>query len=82
MEDKPLTEYGLSSTAKAQAQATMWLTFRDPGSEKSGTLEVTPLLSPPELSGVMKPPESQACTSTLWLTGRSLVPKERVSAFV
>ncbi|KAL3228685.1 hypothetical protein MRX96_023815 [Rhipicephalus microplus] len=61
-----LTEYGLnSSTAKAQAPATVGLAFRDPDTGKFEPLEVTPLSSPPELPDVMKPPESQTHEQTV-----------------
>ncbi|CAN8004035.1 hypothetical protein HPB47_026285 [Ixodes persulcatus] len=65
-DNKMLTEYGLnSSTAKAQAPATVGLAFRDPDSGKFENLDVTPLSSPPELPDVMKPPESQAHEQTV-----------------
>ncbi|XP_077500365.1 transcription elongation factor elongin B [Amblyomma americanum] len=65
-DNKVLTEYGLnSSTAKAQAPATVGLAFRDPDTGKFEPLEVTPLSSPPELPDVMKPPESQAHEQTV-----------------
>lgn len=52
--NKPLVEYGLNScTAKAQALATVQLTFRDPGSGRFGTLDVPPVSSPPELPNVL-----------------------------
>ncbi|XP_050023714.1 elongin-B [Dermacentor andersoni] len=65
-DNKVLTEYGLnSSTAKAQAPATVGLVFRDPDTGKFEPLEVTPLSSPPELPDVMKPPESQTHEQTV-----------------
>ncbi|XP_013794033.1 elongin-B-like [Limulus polyphemus] len=62
MEDKnTLADYGLNtSTAKAQAPATVGLACREPDTGKFEPLDITPLSSPPELPDVMKPPETQA----------------------
>ncbi|KAK7475671.1 hypothetical protein BaRGS_00033097 [Batillaria attramentaria] len=57
-DNKTLGDYGFTSaTARAQAPATMGLTFKKDDGEWEA-LEITPLSSPPELPDVMKPQDS------------------------
>ncbi|XP_077995273.1 elongin-B-like [Glandiceps talaboti] len=51
-----------SSTARAQAPATVGLAFKE-GDEEFEALEVTPYSNPPELPDVMKPQESSTSTA-------------------
>lgn len=66
MEDtKTLSEYGLNSAAaRAQAPATVGLTYRQTDGAYE-PLEITPLSSPPELPDVMKPQDTQAHEQTV-----------------
>lgn len=65
--NKTLGDYNLnSSTAKAQAPATVGLAYRDPDSGKFEPLEITVLSNPPELPDVMKTAEPPSHEQT-WL---------------
>lgn len=57
-DNKTLGDYGFtSSTARAQAPATVGMAYRSDDGEFEA-LEVAPLSTPPELPDVMKPQES------------------------
>lgn len=57
-DNKTLGDYGYTSaTARAQAPATMGLTFKKDDGEWEG-LEISPLSQPPDLPDVMKPQDS------------------------
>jgi transcription elongation factor B subunit 2 len=59
-DNKNLGDYGFtSSTARAQAPATVGLSFRQDDGEYE-PLEIAPLSTPPELPDVMKPQESSS----------------------
>lgn len=59
-DQKTLGDVGFtSSTARAQAPATIGLAFKDEGGEFE-PLEITALSSPPELPDVMKPQDSSS----------------------
>ncbi|XP_013422017.1 elongin-B [Lingula anatina] len=60
-DNKALGDCGFtSSTARAQAPATIGLAFKE---EDGDTVEITPLSTPPELPDVMKPQEPAASHS-------------------
>lgn len=60
-DNKTLGDYGFtSSTARAQAPATVGLAFRTDGDGEFESLEVAALSTPPELPDVMKPQESSS----------------------
>lgn len=59
-DNKTLGDYGFtSSTARAQAPATIGLVFRQDDGEFE-PLEIAPLSTPPELPDVMRPQESSS----------------------
>ena len=63
-DNKALADYGFtSSTARAQAPATIGLAFRGDDGEFE-PLEIAPLSTPPELPDVMKPQESSSSHTT------------------
>jgi len=60
-DNKTLGDYGFtSSTARAQAPATVGLTFRQGDDGDFEELEIAKLSTPPELPDVMKPQESSS----------------------
>jgi transcription elongation factor B subunit 2 len=62
-DDKTLSDLGFtSSTARAQAPATIGLVFKAEGESAFETLDMTPLSIPPDLPEVMKPQEVTAHT--------------------